>query len=59
MTKKKYIAPQMGIEELDTPQLMLSISGDTGKEGTGDSEAGDDTEDLSTRRRGTWGNLWE
>ena len=59
MTKKKYIAPQMGIEELDTPQLMLSISGDTGKEGTGGGEAGDDTEDLSTRRRGTWGNLWE
>lgn len=59
MTKKRYIAPQLEIVTLDTPVLMLTASGETGSAGTGSGSVGDETEDLSTRRRGTWGNLWE
>ena len=49
----------MEVIEFDAPQLILSASGDTTTGSTGDSEAGDETEDLATRRRGSWGNLWE
>ena len=58
MTKRKYIAPRMEIVELDAPQLILAASGETGSAGTGGGYVGDETEDLSTTKRGTWGNLW-
>ena len=60
MTKRKYIAPRMEIVELDAPQLILAASGETDSTGTGGGPpVGDETEDLSTTRRGTWGNLWD
>ena len=60
MTKRKYIAPRMEIVELDDPQLILAASGETDSTGTGGGPpVGDETEDLSTTRRGTWGNLWD
>ena len=58
MTKQKYIAPQMEIVEFDAPQLILAASGETTGAGTGSGSVGDETEDLSTTKRGTWGNLW-
>lgn len=48
----------MEIVELDAPQLILAASGETDSTGTGGGSVGDDTEDLSTTRRGTWGDLW-
>ena len=59
MTKQQYIAPRMEIVELDAPGLILAASGETGSAGTGGGSVGDETEDLSNRRRGGWGNLWE
>lgn len=56
MEKKVYIAPEMEVEVLETEVLMeaASVLGiiqgddlDTSKEGN-----------LSTGRRGTWGNFW-
>ena len=49
----------MEIVELDAPQLILAASGETDSTGTGGGSVGDDTEDLSNRRRGEWGNLWK
>lgn len=50
----------MEIVELDAPQLILAASGETDSTGTGGGPpVGDETEDLSTTRRGTWGNLWD
>lgn len=48
----------MEIVELDAPGLILAASGETGSAGTGGGTVGDDTEDLSTTKRGTWGDLW-
>ena len=59
MAKKKYIAPQIDVVELETPVLMLMASGETGGVGSGGGPVGDGTEDLSNRRRGEWGNLWK
>ena len=58
--KKRYIAPQMEVLELETTQLMLTASGETGSAGTGGTVggSGDGTPDLAPNRRGTWGNLW-
>ena len=59
MIKQKYIAPRVEIVEIGAPQLMLVASGETDSTGTGGGSVGDDTEDLSTTRRGTWGDLWD
>ena len=59
MIKQKYIVPRVEIVEIVAPQLMLVASGETGGVGSGGGSVGDDTEDLSTTRRGTWGNLWD
>ena len=39
--------------------LMLTASSEQSSVGTGSGTAGNDTPDLSNKRRGTWGNLWE
>ena len=50
----------MEVLELETTQLMLTASGETGSAGTGGTVggSGDGTPDLAPNRRGTWGNLW-
>ena len=58
MTKQKYIAPRMEVIELEVQETILVVSGETGSAGTGEGSVGDETEDLSTTKRGTWGNLW-
>lgn len=58
MTRQKYIAPQVEIVEFDVRETILAASGETDNAGTGSGSAGDETEDLSTTKRGTWGNLW-
>ena len=57
--KKRYIAPITEVLEMETPQLMLTISGEQGGVGTGSGSAGNGTPDLVNNRRGRWGNLWE
>ena len=59
MTQKKYIVPQIVVVELEGPILMSTASAESGGANTGGGSVGDDTEDLSTTRRGTWGNLWD
>ena len=58
MTKQQYIAPRMEVIELEVQETILVVSGETGSAGTGGGYVGDETEDLSTTKRGTWGNLW-
>ncbi len=53
MEKKKYIAPQMEVVDLDVV-TMLATSKNVGVFDTPtDADAV-----MSNRRRGTWGNLW-
>ena len=59
LIRKKYTAPQIEIVEFVAPELMIGASGQKEQVGAGDKEVGDDTDDLSRRKRGTWGNLWE
>ena len=51
MEKKEYITPEIEVVDLDLPQMLAasSIEVNPGESGT---------EQLSNRRRGTWGNLW-
>ena len=59
MLKQKYQTPKTEIIVLDTPQLMLTVSGEQDSAGMGDSNVGNDTPDLGINRRGSWGNRWE
>ena len=53
MKKKKYIAPQMEVVDLDVV-TMLATSKNVGVfDTTTDADAV-----MSNRHRGTWGNLW-
>lgn len=58
MTKQIYIVPRIEVVELETQQSILAGSEETGSSNVGSGSAGDGTEDLSTARRGTWGDLW-
>lgn len=51
MDKKKYIKPEMEVEELQTEVLMFSGS-------LNDGEVDTEQDQLSAGRRGTWGDLW-
>ena len=51
MNKKKYIKPEMQVEELNSEVLMFSGS-------LNDGEVDTEQDQLSTGRRGTWGDLW-
>ena len=59
MTKQIYIVPRIEVVELEAQQSILAASSETSSSGTGSGSVGDDTEDLSIGRRGTWGNLWD
>ena len=51
MEKKQYIAPTMGIAEIEMVSMMAASIG------VGEGEAGADGA-WSNDRRGSWGNLW-
>ena len=57
--KQKYQTPATEVLILDTPLLMLTISGEQDSVGTGDEIVGDNTPNLISYRRGSWGNRWE
>ena len=56
--KKQYVTPIIDIVEIEHEALMLTASGEQSNVGTGSGTAGNDTPDLSNKRRDTWGNLW-
>ena len=56
MEKKKYVAPECVVVELEGPVYMQSGSFD---EGYGETETGGGTDMGSNRHRGEWGNLWK
>ena len=56
--KKQYIKPAVEIIEIEQEALMLTASGEQTNASTGSGTAGNDTPDLSNKRRDTWGNLW-
>ena len=54
--KKEYIKPEMEVMVIDVQSQMMTTSPGT-EPGFGSGDA-DDSEVLSTGRRGSWGNLW-
>lgn len=56
--KKRYSKPIVEIIALESENLMVILSCETGEVGTGEGEVGDETPDLVVERRGEWGNLW-
>lgn len=57
--KKQYITPITEILEIESLQMMLTISGEQDETGLGNGSVGNNTPDLTNGRRGSWGNLWE
>ena len=57
--KKNYLNPEMSVITLVSESIMNVVSGETGNLGTGDGSVGDGTEDLVSRKRGEWGDLWK
>jgi hypothetical protein len=59
MEKKEYIKPEIEVIELETESPMLSASGGSdGNVGVFDDETEDDA-NMSNKRRGQWGDLWD
>ena len=57
--KKNYLNPEMSVITLVSEPIMNVVSGETDNVGTGEGSVGDDTEDLVSRKRGEWGDLWK
>ena len=58
--KKNYLKPGAEYVKLVVGPIMQIVEGSTWTgTGTGDGEVGDESEELSNRRKGEWGNLWK
>lgn len=58
--KKNYLEPETEYIKLVVGPIMQIVEASTWTgTGTGDGEVGDETEELSNRRNGEWGNLWK
>ena len=57
--KNKYKNPEIVVVELESSPLMTVVSGEQGSAGVGSGSAGNETPDLSTQKRGEWGNVWK
>lgn len=59
--KKVYVAPAVEVIIYVTDSLLAGSynQGNGVISGGGDEEADSDIDQLSARRRGSWGNLWE
>lgn len=57
--KKNYLNPEMSVITLVSEPIMNVVSGETDNVGTGEGSVGDGTEDLVSRKRGEWGDLWK
>ena len=56
MNKKEYIKPEIEVMPVEVQSQMMTASPYT-PPGFGEGDA-NDSEVLTNRRRGTWGNLW-
>lgn len=56
MKKQEYIKPEIEVVLFEAQSQMMTTSPGT-EPGFGDIEA-DDSEVLTNKRRGRWGNLW-
>ena len=56
--KKDYVKPTLEAVEVEFESLMTTTSGEQGSTGVGSGSAGDETDDYTNGRRGSWGNLW-
>ena len=56
--KKGYKKPTALAVQLETEVIMTTTSTEQGSANVGNRPVGGDTPDLSSGRRGEWGNLW-
>lgn len=57
--KKNYFAPETFEVGIKIDVIMTDTSTEQDETGTGDGEAGDGTPDLSSGKRGSWGDVWK
>ena len=56
--KKGYKKPSAFAVQLETEVIMTTTSAEQGSANVGNKPVGGNTPDLSSGRRGEWGNLW-
>ena len=56
--RKEYRTPVADLVQLEIESIMTITSAETGSTGVGNKPVGGNTPDLSSGRRGEWGNLW-
>ena len=57
--RKEYKNPVVEPVQLEVEPIMTITSAETGSTGVGNKPVGGNTPDLSSGRRGEWGNLWQ
>ncbi len=57
--RKEYKSPVATVVLLETEPIMTATSAEQGSVGVGNKPVGGNTPDLSSGRRGDWGNLWK
>ena len=57
--RKEYKNPVVEPVLLEVEPIMTITSAETGSTGVGNKPVGGNTPDLSSGRRGEWGNLWQ
>ena len=57
--RKEYKIPVVEPVQLEIESIMTITSAETGGANVGNKPAGGNTPDLSSGRRGEWGNLWQ
>jgi hypothetical protein len=56
--KNEYKKPVAESVLLETESIMTTASAEQGSAGVGNKPVGGNTPDLSSGRRGEWGDLW-
>ena len=55
MNKKAYIAPTMEATDIETAEMIATSNGTFNIS----DETTEDDANMTNKRRGSWGNLWE
>ena len=56
--RKEYKTPAAIAARLEMEPIMTTTSAELGNAGVGNKPVGGNTPDLSSGRRGEWGDLW-
>ena len=56
--KKEYKEPTALAVQFENEVIMTTTSAELGNAGVGNNPVGGNTPDLSSGRRGEWGDLW-